>query len=154
MRKLKIIFPAVVLIVSFASLLSVAGCKKTYTTVVKDSVYYSPWQSIALKFVSAGATTADSVFNQTVTAKSITQAVLDKGSVLVYITDGSGSYAEAANQGFIVVLAVGQIYLQTNFTVPSSWKFRYVIVPGNVATQSQTRHLSYSDASKLFNLSN
>lgn len=153
MRKLKIIFPAVILVVFFGSLLSVVGCKKTYTTVVKDSVSYSPWQSFKMTFGGATNTT-DSLFSETVTAKSITQAILDKGSVMVYITDGSGSYAEAASQGFFVILAVGQIYLQTNFTVPSSWQFRYVIIPGNVATQSQTKHLSYSDASKLFNLSN
>jgi hypothetical protein len=152
-RKLKISFTALVLILSFASLLPVAGCKKTYTTVVQDSVSYSAWQSFAMKFESA-TTTTDSIFDQTVTAKAVTQAILDKGSVLVYIQDGAGSYAEASSQGFLVVLAVGQIYLETNYTVQSSWKFRYVIIPGTVATQSQTRHLSYSNASKLLNLSN
>jgi hypothetical protein len=152
-RKLKIFFTALVLISSFALLLPVAGCKKTYNTVVQDSVSYSAWQSFGLKFEGA-TTTNDSVFDQTVKAKSVTQAILDKGSVLVYIKDGAGDYAEASSQGILVILAVGQIYLETNFTTPSDWKFRYVIIPGNVATQSQARHLSYSDASRLLNLSN
>jgi len=120
-RKLKILFTALVLIFSFASLLPVAGCKKTYNTVSQDSVSYSAWQSFAMKFEGA-TTTTDSVFDQTVTAKSVTQAILDKGSVLVYIQDGAGNYAEASSQGFIVILAVGQIYLETGFTLPSAWK--------------------------------
>ena len=106
-----------------------------------------------MKFESA-TTTTDSLFDETVTAKSITQSILDKGSVLVYLQDGSGSYAEASALGFFVVLSVGQIYISTSFTVPSSWKFRYVVIPGTVSTQSRSSHLSYADASKLFNLSN
>jgi hypothetical protein len=153
-RKLKIIFPVVILMVSFASLVSVTGCKKTTNNIVQDSVYYSAWTNFNMKYDANASSGTDSVYDQTITAKSITQAVLDKGSVIVYITPGSGIYAEATSEGFEVILSVGQIYIDAHGAVPSTWQYRYVIIPGTVATQSQAKHLSYGDASKLYNFSN
>jgi hypothetical protein len=98
-------------------------------------------------------TNSDSVYDQTTTASAITQNVLDKGSVLVYVSDGLGDYADAANAGFSVILGVGSIYISTYGAVPSSYTWRYVIVPGTIATTSASGVLQTYTPSQLKGLS-
>jgi hypothetical protein len=118
-------------------LLTSIGCSKSNNNnnSAKDSVLYSAWQPFNMKF--EGVTTyGDSVFDQTVVAKSVTQSVLDKGVVLVYVKDGTGLYADATNAGISLLLDPGEIYMTTNFTVTSNFSFRYVVIPGGISTTS------------------
>ena len=78
---MKFVFPALFVVVSFLSLFSVSSCKKTYTTVVKDSVYYSGWMQIVMKPTNAG----DTAYYQDITVKALTKSVLRSGAVLSYL---------------------------------------------------------------------
>lgn len=142
------------------------GCSKSNnnSSSTKDSVLYSAWQSFNMKYEGLDNNN-DSVYDQTISASAVTQSILDKGSVLVYVSDGNGDYADASNAGFSVILAVGQIYISTYGSVPSSYQWRYVVVPGTIATTSssgsvktytpsQLKALSYKEASAILKLKN
>ncbi|MBS1601224.1 MAG: hypothetical protein JST42_01055 [Bacteroidetes bacterium] len=162
MRKLKIL--TLVSLIAGAALMSV-GCSKSNnnSSSNKDSVMYSAWQSFNMKYEGQDNNN-DSVYDQTVTASSITQSILDKGSVVVYIADGSGDYANAADAGFSVTFGLGQIYISTFGAIPSGWTFRYVIIPGNISvtsqgsvrtyTPNQLKAMTYDQASGILDISN
>lgn len=129
------------------------GCSKSNnnSSSTKDSVLYSSWQSFSLKYEGLD-NNSDSVYDQTITAAAITQNVLDKGTVTVYVSDGAGDYADASNAGFSVILNVGSIYISTYGAVPSAYKWRYVVIPGTIATTSQLKGLSYETVAKMLDL--
>lgn len=162
MRKLKVL--SLVTLIAGTFFLSV-GCSKSNnnSTSTKDSVLYSAWQSFSLKYEGLNSN-SDSVYDQTTTAAAITQSILDKGTVLVYISDGNGDYTDAVNAGFSVILGVGQIYISTYGSVPSAYTWRYVVIPGTIATTStsgslqtytpgQLKTMSYSAVSGILGIS-
>lgn len=163
MSKLKVLSLATLIAGIF--LLS-AGCSKNNSnnnSSTKDSVLYSAWQPFSMKFETLD-NNGDSVYDQTTTAAVITQNVLDKGTVLVYVSDGSGDYTDAENAGFSVILGVGQIYISTFGFVPSNFTWRYVVIPGTIATTStsgslqtytpkQLKTMSYAAVSGILGIS-
>ena len=151
MRKLKVLSLAALIACSF--FLSV-GCSKNNnnSSSTKDSVLYSAWQPFSMKFEGLD-NNGDSVYDQTTTAAAITQDVLDKGTVLTYISDGNGDYTDAVNAGFSVILSVGSIYISTYGSVPSNFTWRYVVIPGTVATTSSSGSLQTYTPSQLKTMS-
>lgn len=162
MRKLKVL--SLVTLIAGTFFLSV-GCSKSNnnSSGTKDSVLYSAWQPFSMKFEGLD-NNSDSVYDQTTTAAAITQSVLDKGTVLIYVSDGNGDYADASNAGFSVILGVGQIYLSTYGAVPSTYSWRYVVIPGTIATTStsgtlqtytpgQLKTMTYSAVSGILGIS-
>ena len=151
MRKLKVLSLAALIAGSF--FLSV-GCSKSNnnSSSTKDSVLYSAWQPFSMKFEGLD-NNSDSVYDQTTTAAAITQSVLDKGTVLTYISDGNGDYTDAVNAGFSVILGVGSIYISTYGSVPSNFTWRYVVIPGTVATTSSSGSLQTYTPSQLKTMS-
>ena len=151
MRKLKVLSLATLIAGTF--FLSV-GCSKSNnnSSSTKDSVLYSAWQPFSLKFETLD-NNGDSVYDQTTTAAAITQNVLDKGTVLVYVSAGDGEYTDAVNAGFSVILGVGQIYISTYGSVPSAFAWRYVVIPGTIATTSSSGSLQTYTPSQLKTMS-
>ena len=151
MRKLKVLSLATLIAGTF--FLSV-GCSKSNnnSTSTKDSVLYSAWQPFSMKYETLD-NNGDSVYDQTTTAAAITQSVLDKGTVLVYVSDGNGDYTDAVNAGFSVILAVGQIYISTYGSVPSNFTWRYVVIPGTIATTSSSGSLQTYTPNQLKTMS-
>ena len=163
MRKLKIL--SLVILIAGSFFLSV-GCSKSNSnnsSSTKDSVLYSAWKPFSLTYEGLNSN-SDSIYDQVAVAAPITQSVLDKGSVLVYVSNGSGSYALASDAGFSVVLSVGQIYLSTFGAVSSSYTWRYVVIPGTIATTtasgslqtytpSQLKTMSYAAVSSILGIS-
>jgi hypothetical protein len=154
-RKLKIFFLAALAI----GLVSVIGCsKKNDSTPAKsglsDSIYYSPWITLSTKFVGVDPNTSDSAYGQTLAAKSVTRAIIDKGVVLTYIAQGvtnSGDTAISNAENYLnPILYVGNIDLYSNlygdFTgVP----FRYIVIPGNVLVTSSMKDLTLKQLKAL-----
>jgi hypothetical protein len=130
-----------------------------------DSVLYSPWISLATTvdtFTNNG--TADSIFVDTLTTPSLTQGVIDSGVILSYVqnlfnNDGSivnvldyAGYMEVDYKvGFIDISVLSDI---------SGANFRYVVIPGAIATQSiafknytksQIQKMDFGTATKLLN---
>jgi hypothetical protein len=153
--------------------ISMVSCKKTTTntTVVKDSIYYSPWIAMSMQFNST-----DSVYTEVFTNSKLTASVVSSGAVLTY-------YGYPSGTGDTVVLDQSTMalytYSQVAFTVDSievqtlypydltysasqgaGYLFRYVIIPGNVLSSTayknlsrdQLNHLSFTDVSKALNL--
>ena len=151
MRKLKIL--SLVILIAGSFFLSV-GCSKSNSnsSSTKDSVLYSAWKPFSLTYEGLNSN-SDSIYDEVAVAAAITQNVLDKGTVLVYVSNGSGSYAVAADAGFSVVLSVGQIYLSTYGAVSSSYKWRYVIIPGTIATTTASGSLQSYTPSQLKTMS-
>jgi hypothetical protein len=153
--------------------ISMVSCKKTTTnnTVVKDSIYYSPWIAMNMQFDAT-----DSIYLETFTNSKLTASVISSGAVLTY-------YGYPSGTGDTVVLDQSTMalytYAQVAFTVDSievqtlypydltysasqgsGYLFRYVIIPANILSSSayknlsrdQLNHLSFTDASKALNL--
>jgi hypothetical protein len=139
--------------------LSMVSCKKTTTntTVIKDSIYYSPWIDLSMQFSSA-----DSAYEQTITASGLTQSVLSTGAVIGYvgiITATADTAAEAASDYFATGYDIGQIEIFSGIdysTATTGFLYRYVIIPGTVLqttslaklTKTQLQHLSFTDVQK------
>jgi hypothetical protein len=154
-RKLKIVFSALFVIVSFASLFSVAGCKKTYTTVVRDSVYYSSW--IPLKMTFDGT---DSIYFQDFTEDRLTPKVVSSGAVLGYLgyPSGSDTVAQSVSEftaiyGVQQIFSAGGIEVQSfadlTYSATAGYLYRYVIIPGNVLSTTSLKNLSKDQLSKM-----
>ena len=157
MRKLKFL---ILTAVSFTLIFSMmVSCKKTTTntTVIKDSIYYSPWITLAMNFSST-----DSAYEQTNTASGLTQSVLSTGAVIGYvgiITATADTAAEAASDYFATGYDIGQIEIFSGAdysTATTGFLYRYVIIPGTVLestslaklTKTQLQHLSFTDVQK------
>jgi hypothetical protein len=146
--------------VSFTVIFSMmVSCKKTTTntTVVKDSIYYSPWMDISMAFNST-----DSAYEQTISASGLTQSVLSTGAVIGYvgiITATADTAAEAASDFFSTGFDIGQIEFISAYdysTATTGFFYRYVIIPGTVLestslaklTKTQLQHMSFTDEQK------
>jgi hypothetical protein len=117
------------LVVAFAiGLVSIGGCKKNYYTTSSsaDSVMYSSW--ITLKMTKDAT---DSNYQQNITAKSITQSILDKGTVLTYL-QYQGQVNYSSDLGVYPTFTVGNINLFTGQDA-SGLQFRYIVIPGKTA---------------------
>jgi hypothetical protein len=100
-----------------------------------DSVVYSVWTPLALTYVPA-----DTLFEQTITAPSITKAILDSGVILSYVNfqDTSGTYHVIPTAGLTGIgvfedFAVGKINI-ASVRDYSKLPYRYVTIPGSLKT--------------------
>ena len=158
MRTVKISILAVIVI----GLFSLVGCSKSNnsTTVVKDSVYYSPWLTITMTPTNAGDTT----FAENVSASTVTASIVHSGAVLTYLGEpgypaaGDTAAESAIDFGLYATLVTGSIQLTSFFndfsTNNSGLVFRYVVVPGTVLattklTPQQLRSMNYTEVTKL-----
>ncbi len=144
MKNLKLfLLPAVII-----GLLSVVGCSKSggNTTVVKtDSVFYSAWIPLKMSFDNT-----DSVYFETIAAKSLTQTILSKGVILTYVgydnlqsvtpdtvvenaADVLQQYWEVGN---ITVYAPYPYDFTWNPTQDLGYLFRYVLIPGSIVAST------------------
>jgi hypothetical protein len=170
-RKLKILM----LTFSVMSLGALVSCSKSSTKTTPaassaDTVMYSAWIPLALVLQSPAS---DSFYEQAITAAALTQAILDKGMVNVYVHEtGTGtSYVNSASdEGIYPTYAVGQIFLDaygSNGAVLATNTYfdevRYVIIPGTVSvtnangsiqtyTPAQLKELDYATLTKLLGI--
>ena len=100
-----------------------------------DSVVYSVWTPLALTYVPA-----DTLFEQTINAPSITKAILDSGVILTYVNfqETNGTYhviptAGLTGVGIFEDFAVGQINI-ASIRDYSTLPYRYVTIPGSQKT--------------------
>ena len=161
MRTVKIFFLAVIVI----GLFSMIGCTKNNnsTTVVKDSVYYSPWLTITMAPTDAGDTT----FAGTVSASTVTASIVHSGAVVTYLgipgdpAAGDTAAESAVDFGLYSTLVTGGIQLLSfggnDFSTSNSgFVFRYVVIPGTILagtklTPQQLKSMSYTEVTKLLN---
>jgi len=145
-------------------LFSLIGCSKSSnsTTVVKDSVYYSPWMTIAMLPTDAG----DTAYGETVSASNITAAIVSGGAVLTYLGEpgypstGDTAAESAIDYGLYSIIVTGGIQLSSfgygnDFSTNNSgFLFRYVVIPGTVLattklTPQQLKSMNYTEVTKL-----
>jgi hypothetical protein len=100
-----------------------------------DSVTYSSWIPLALTYVPA-----DTLFEQTISAPSITQAILDSGVILSYVNfqETNGTYHVIPTAGLLGLgifedFAVGQVNIQSVQDY-STLPYRFVTIPGSLKT--------------------
>jgi hypothetical protein len=169
-RKLKFLILTATVSVT---VLSMVSCKKTTTnnTVVKDSIYYSPWIAMTMQFDAT-----DSVYLESFTNSKLTASVVSSGAVLTYYGYPSGTgdtvvldQSTMALYTFSqVAFSVDSIEVQTPYPYDLTYSasqgagylFRYVIIPANVLSSTayknlsrdQLNHLSFTDVSKTLNV--
>ena len=152
MRKVTIFFLTATTIGFF----SLTSCTKNNTTTVNhpDSVYSSAWTTLEVVLNNT-----DSLYEENITAPSITSAILRTGVILgygAYINPNTQDTVESAvlEFGIYQTFSVGNIFIQSVYQ-NSGLFYRYVIVPGSVLTTKgltpiQAKSLSYAEATKLF----
>ena len=129
-----------------------------------DSVVYSQWIPVSTSFAGLDASN-DSVFEQIVSAPTITQAILDKGVVLTYVQLSDGSVSEVSDfTTFLdVYYGVGSVTMDSYGIDLSQagWSVRYVVVAGSVAagnsilkgyTKAQLKAANYSVIAKALGI--
>ncbi len=92
------------------------------------NVMYSSWASLKMSYNST-----DSAYEQSITADSITQSVLDSGLVLTYIkyTNSAGqTQVESADTYMETVLGLKSIQLYSYVYDLTGVPFRYIVVQG------------------------
>jgi hypothetical protein len=109
-----------------------------------DSVFSSQW--IILQFNGSKDSNGDSLYDETITAPSITKAILDSGIVLAYVNAAdptSGLYfvkdVSSLPQFFYEDFSVGSTYISSFSTDLSGTPYRYVTIPGNLVTTTGNR---------------
>ena len=159
MRKLKIAFSALFLIVFFACLLPTAGCKKTNTTVVQDSVFHSSWVPLDMQLQVDNQN--DTFYAQEFTNVHITAKVISGGVILGYLGyPGNGSDTvvlplaeQTVFSSLQQVISPGTIdligYADYSYTTSSGYLYRYVIIPGNVLSNSSLSGLTQQQLNKM-----
>jgi hypothetical protein len=159
--------------VSFTVIFSMVSCKKTTTntTVVKDSIYYSPWTPMSMNFDAT-----DSVYYESFANSKITASVVSSGAVLAYYgfpaSTGDTVVLDQATmavyEGAYLTFITDSLEIETPYpndltystSAGTGYLFRYVIVPANVLsstayknlTREQLNHLSFTDLSKALNV--
>jgi hypothetical protein len=152
---LKIIFPAFFAVLVFASLFTVTSCKKTYNTVVQDSIYYSPWIPFKMTFDSQ-----DSVYYQDFATKKLTAKIISSGVVLGYggYPAGKDTVIQSLSEltafyGVQQIIWPDTIEVQSfanlSFTANSGLLYRYVIIPGNVLATTSLKNMSHDQLNKM-----
>lgn len=139
------------------------GCSKSNnnnnSASTTDTVYYSNWVTLATTF-----NTADSAYEQNITAAAITQSVLDKAVILSYVQYQNYVFT-AADFGIYPAYKIGLINVLSGVgdVTGAGVKFRYMIVPGNkvitgangslkVASPADLKNLDYETVTKMFNI--
>jgi hypothetical protein len=126
------------LAVAMIVVMALFGCSKGSTGPAgpagpagPDSVMYSNWAALALDSVPA-----DQLWEETIPASAITQAILDSGLVLSYIQYTDNNNAEhvqaLASLGSLIWddYSLGQINIFANIDL-SSYLYRYIVIPGS-----------------------
>ena len=152
---MKIIFPALFVVVSLASLFSVSSCKKTYNTVVQDSIYYSPWIPFKMNYDSQ-----DTLYFQDFAAKKLTAKVISNGVVLGYggYPAGKDTVIQSLSE-LTAIYGVQQIlwadtievqsFFDLTYTATNGLLYRYVIIPGNVLATTSLKNMSRDQLNKM-----
>jgi hypothetical protein len=151
------------------------GCKKGDDGAKGDTgtanVMFSPWLTVdyAPTLNSAGDTV---IWFATIPAPKITKAIIDSGTVKVYVNIGSSAdpyvfplpltdyYGLTGVQNINLYFTVGNIELyatEDGGTETSGgnkvWQYRYVIIPGGVPTgRSAVNWNDYEAVKKLYNI--
>ena len=126
-----------------------------------DSVIYSNWVSLNTPY-----NTTDSAYEETISASSITQGILNSGLIISYFdipdNNGNDQVFTTSSVGLVVseTYSVGQVFLFSSVDL-TGIMYRYVIVPGSVQagnvvsgpakgmTLKQLQGMSYADLQKL-----
>lgn len=132
------------------------GCSKGNTGPAgpagPDSVQYSGWTTLAMTYVGPDQS-GDSTFQQTITAKSITSAILNQGAVIGYLLfpdPGTGD-SSVVNASLAVdeFFNVGSIDIVSDGVDYSGASYRYVVIPAKITTSSISGTLQTFTASQL-----
>jgi hypothetical protein len=142
---------------------SLIGCSKSNnnSTSAKDSVYYSPWMTIAMSPTDGG----DTIYAGTISASSITPTILRSGAVITYLglpgDPGTGDTAAEipVDYGLYCTFVPGSIdltslgYLNDFSTGNYGFLFRYVVIPGTVLettglTRQQLKSMNFTEVTK------
>jgi hypothetical protein len=168
MKSFRILLAAATIIV-----IGMAGCSKGSAgpagptgPVGPDSVFSSQW--IILQFVGSIDANSDSLYDETITAPSITKAILDSGIILSYVNAAdpqSGLYfvkdVSSLPQFFYNDFSVGSTYITSFGTDLSGTPYRYVTIPGNLIkgngikrtvkgyTQEELKAMSYEKVQQI-----
>jgi hypothetical protein len=121
-----------------------------------DSVQYSPWITLVTQGRSVDMFN-DSIYIDTITAPAVTSSVLSSGAVIGYLytlnpLTGDSAILNVDDEQLVALVQVpeaGKIvlywfpYADVDYT---GYKYRYVIIPGNIETTSTsgTSPLSYN----------
>jgi hypothetical protein len=170
-KNLKLFFLAALAVGCF----SMIGCSKNSSSSTPaasaDSVLYTNWTPLSMN--GNVDNTNDTFFTQTIAAKAITQHVLNTGIIIGYVqgVDNNGDTL-IVNASTLMTenFYVGSIYLESDpFQIGtaginySGFNYRYVVIPGRIATTgvgnseqtftpAQLRSMSYSTVTKIFNI--
>jgi hypothetical protein len=125
------------------------------------NVIYSPWVAFPASLTTTAAFTYNFITPQ------ITQDILEKGVVLCFVRTGStGTTVEtyplpyvfpnsstASNSEIYASYILGNIKVRSTFSL-SGVGFRYVIIPGGVASgrMASLKSMSYEEIKALYNL--
>jgi hypothetical protein len=161
MKNLKLV-SVLLLVVSVAVVSCSKGTAGPAGRAGSANVEHTAW--ITLAMTQSIPQPADTIYTQTITAASITQAILDSGLVLCYLqTPGGTTITDVADFSYAldVEISIGSIALTGFGTDFSGAGFRYVIVPGSTLianslkgyTKAQLKTMSYSAVSKLLGIS-
>ncbi|SFB12579.1 hypothetical protein SAMN05660845_1757 [Flavobacterium swingsii] len=118
------------------------------------NVIYSDWATTT--FTNVGE------WKATIIAPKITEDIVNKGTVLVYMR-GNSSNPVAVPLNYVngsdyisIIYEIGQIYIYS-MNDRSSYSFRYIIIPGGVSVSGKTtpsdfQKMSYSEVCKTLNI--
>ena len=162
-RKVSILVVAALAI----GVVSMVSCSKSGSTTIttKDSVYYSPWMTISMSPTDAG----DTAYVETISASSVTAAVVSGGAVLTYLGEpgypsaGDTAAENAIEFGLTTTLIPGSIelesygYLNDFSTGNSTLLVRYVVIPGTVLettglTRQQLKSMNFTEVTNTLHL--
>ncbi|KRD63159.1 hypothetical protein ASE40_05105 [Flavobacterium sp. Root935] len=123
------------------------------------NVIYSAW----LTAPAAAAETIDgtSGMSTTINAPELSADILSKGTILVYVSFGSGTYTvpyTSTAGGFVnTITAISNLQKIKLFrfrhdgggtvNLPTTLNWRYILIPGGVAATAKTAKLDYSKMS-------
>jgi len=123
------------------------------------NVIYSAW----LTAPAAAAETIDgtSGMSTTINAPELSADILSKGTILVYVSFGSGTYTvpyTSTAGGFVnTITAISNLQKIKLFrfrhdgggtvNLPTTLSWRYILIPGGVAATAKTAKLDYSKMS-------
>lgn len=167
MKNLKQNFALLALVMGVGTMMFFSSCSKgdkgATGAAGPDSVMYSSWTTLAM--TQGVDTYGDTFYTQTITAPAITDSILNSGSVIGYLlvsdpltVNGDSSVVNAA-LAFTEYFSVGKIDLLSYGTDYSGLDYRYVVIPGKIATSSvtgktytvdQLKKMSYSQVTTLF----
>lgn len=143
------------------------GCSKSNSNgpSAKDTVYYSPWETISMSPTDGG----DTIYTGTISASKITETVLSSAAILTYLGEpgypsaGDTAAEIAVDYGLYCTEVPGAIDLTSlgylnDFSTggPYGFVFRYVVIPGTILettglTRQQLKSMNYTEVTKVLN---